>query len=551
MKIRALLATFFSLAVVPLLAAEEAPPTALGQQTYQLCVACHGLDGKGMKAGDLLMAPSLPESAFIRGGHADLIGAIVLKGIAKQDNRYVQAMLPLENALSDEQLAAVVNYVLDEYGKEKPKRSTARDAAKWRKTFASQQSPYRRADLEQILQLADSPTLLRNLRYRFYEGKWEELPDFSQLDPSRSGALPDGRISLAPARDHRKPFGMVFEADFTVPKTADYHFTLGSDDGSALVIDGEGILDNDGIHPAQSKRIKEHIEAGEHTLKVLYFDGGGQRALGLSVRGPDIGTVLLSEAPPVKQKGKQSYDPIPLKPRSPGEAIVHRAFLPDAGPRAIAVGYPGGVNLAWDAGTLNLAYLWRGEFMDAAPHWNGRGSGSKPLGRDRLKPLPPSYPLQVLSSPDEPWEPLRQGRIAYERDTADPTKEITFDLEHPDYQFAGYRLDENRFPTFRYRYRDIDVTDTFVPAIEAGIEGTVRTLTLTGNPPGGLHLRIAQVDGLDETAPGVFSAGKEMTISAEGAAIRRGEGKPELLLPVTGPGAVSVTYRWTRPMPAE
>ena len=101
MKIRALLATFFSLAVVPLLAAEEAPPTALGQQTYQLCVACHGLDGKGMKAGDLLMAPSLPESAFIRGGHADLIGAIVLKGIAKQDNRYVQAMLPLENALSD------------------------------------------------------------------------------------------------------------------------------------------------------------------------------------------------------------------------------------------------------------------------------------------------------------------------------------------------------------------------------------------------------------------------------------------------------------------
>jgi len=70
----------------------------LGQQTFQMCVACHGPDGKGVKAGDLIMAPSLPDSGYLKGNHLDLVTAIVLKGILKEDNKYVQAMLPLEAA---------------------------------------------------------------------------------------------------------------------------------------------------------------------------------------------------------------------------------------------------------------------------------------------------------------------------------------------------------------------------------------------------------------------------------------------------------------------
>src|SRR6056300_1570471 len=38
----------------------------LGKQTYQTCVACHGPDGKGMKAGEVSLAPSLHESEFIK-----------------------------------------------------------------------------------------------------------------------------------------------------------------------------------------------------------------------------------------------------------------------------------------------------------------------------------------------------------------------------------------------------------------------------------------------------------------------------------------------------
>ena len=41
---------------------------------------------------------------------------------------------------------------------------------------------------------------------------------------------------------------------------------------------------------------------------------------------------------------------------------VVRAFLPDAGPAAIAVALPGDQNFCWDAGNCRLRYLWSGEF---------------------------------------------------------------------------------------------------------------------------------------------------------------------------------------------
>ncbi|OGG46518.1 MAG: hypothetical protein A3F84_15875 [Candidatus Handelsmanbacteria bacterium RIFCSPLOWO2_12_FULL_64_10] len=64
------------------------------------------------------------------------------------------------------------------------------------------------------------------------------------------------------------------------------------------------------------------------------------------------------------------------------EAIVLRTFLPGCTPRAIAVGLPGYVSYAWDAGTCSLRYAWFGDFLDAAPTWAGRGgTPAKLLGK--------------------------------------------------------------------------------------------------------------------------------------------------------------------------
>ncbi|MEM6915480.1 MAG: cytochrome c, partial [Verrucomicrobiota bacterium] len=187
----------------------------LGKLTYQSCVACHGPDGKGVKAGDLLMAPTLHGSDFVKEGKEDLLTAIILKGILKEDNQYVQAMLALEEALDDEQIAALVAYTTKEFGGKRIS-PTANDVATWRKEYQDRTSPWKRSDLEELVKAADEPRLLSNLTYSLYEGKWEELPDFSKLEPIKTGKLEDGLITLSPADDIKGGFGMVFDGTLTI-----------------------------------------------------------------------------------------------------------------------------------------------------------------------------------------------------------------------------------------------------------------------------------------------------------------------------------------------
>jgi len=526
--------------------AEEDPTLALGRQTYQICVTCHGPDGKGLMLGDLLAAPSLIDSPFVKGDHADLLAAILMKGVVKEDNKYLQAMLPLEAVFNDEQLAAVIAFVTSEFGgKRRP--VGAPKVAKWRKDFANQTSPWKRATLQEMLTAADTPPLLSDLTYSLYEGKWNKLPDFSALTPVETGEFEDDLISLDPAAKTKKGFAMVFEGRLTIPYSGDYQFSLASDDGSALVIDGETVVGNDGIHPLKSVGMKETLEVGDHRIKVLYFDGGGQRALALSVKHDKLGTLQLSKEKIDGKKEKSSYAPILLKPENPGEAIVHRAFLPDSHPRAIGVGYPESLNLVWDADVLNVAYLYRGEFMNAANHWNGRGSASDPGSAERAK-IAPGLPFQVLASLDQPWVDDATLKVPYERDTAAPTKEITIIVRPEGYQFEGYRLDENRFPTFRYRFGEMEVTDRFDPATFGDKKGFTRTLKLTGKAEEHTYYRLANTGGQSTDADGWIAIGSDLSLRIEGVEpITRvmPTGK-ETLLPISGESDVKISYRWDK-----
>lgn len=522
----------------------------LGRLSYQSCVACHGPDGKGVVAGPLKMAPSLHESAYIKGDHPQLLTAIVLKGVHKEGNEYVQAMLALEAVLQNDQIAALINYLTQEFGGTRRNVKPSQVAA-WRKEYAKRTSPWKRSELAEMLAEATAPPFLSKLGYKLYHGEWKKLPDFSSLTPVSTGTLDDGHITLAPAKDHKHGFGMVFDAEFTIEQSGDYVFSLTSDDGSALIIDGETVVGNDGIHPAKTASMKEALEAGLHTMQVQYFEGGGQRTLALSVKGPGkFGTRWLSVEREEARKAAQSYDPIPLTAVNPDEAVMHRAFLPDAKPRAIGVGYPGAVNLVWDADLLNLAYVYRGDFMDAAPHWNARGSGSTPLGQDRVKTAQ-GLPFQILESLDEPWEPFSEAKVKYERDTSDPQTEITINVRHPDYQFRGYRLDAKRFPTFRYDYRKLSVTDSFSPGGIDGVTSLIRTIAIEGEPDEHTYFRVADTGSL-KLENGWHDVGQGLKVRVEGAepTTRKSGDRDELLVPVSAATTLTLTYRWNAPLAA-
>lgn len=384
--------------------------------------------------------------------------------------------------------------------------------------------------------------LLADLKYKIYEGNWQKLPDFSSLEPVAEGESKDGLIDIKLSKK-KDQYGMVFNANFEIPKTGDYEFEMGSDDGSQLIIDGENEILIDGIHPPQFQKKKLKLEEGLHSMEVRYFEGGGGEEFYFTVKSKHIGGLVnLSKMTRGGggSKVKQAPTPIPILPENPGEAVMYRNFIDGSNPRGIAVGYPGGVNICWDADLMNVVLLWRGGFMDGSRHWNGRGQGAQPpAGFDVAKPAI-GFPLQVITPEGAQWQKEYKGTYLYDRDNPESKTERSYIEQHPDYQFTGYRLDKKRFPTFNYKYQQLQVTDRFEPKeFEKGIEGIERTVTFTGEAAGGTLFRIAEKGEKDEE--GWYHLGDTLKIKAEGSNI---VGENLVVVVRGGEQTVVVQYSW-------
>ena len=60
-----------------------------------------------------------------------------------------------------------------------------------------------------------------------------------------------------------------------VEKEGDYTITATSDDGSRVFIDGKAIVENPGMHPMTEKSGTVKLSAGDHDLRIEYYQGGG------------------------------------------------------------------------------------------------------------------------------------------------------------------------------------------------------------------------------------------------------------------------------------
>jgi outer membrane protein OmpA-like peptidoglycan-associated protein len=124
-----------------------------------------------------------------------------------------------------------------------------------------------------------------------------KLPDFSKL-PSK-GTLYATKLDV-PERDFKKGFPGVsnrfewfaldYKGSFSAPVAGDYGFSLESDDGSKLLIDGKLVIDNDGQHSTEEAEGKATLAAGPHAIEVQYF------------QGPRYGIALMLQWKPPGQK---------------------------------------------------------------------------------------------------------------------------------------------------------------------------------------------------------------------------------------------------------
>jgi glucose/arabinose dehydrogenase len=123
------------------------------------------------------------------------------------------------------------------------------------------------------------------LNYNYYEGSWNNLPNFSGLTPVKTGTVT--HFSLTP-RNGNDNFAFRFTGYVQVPTNGLYTFYTSSDDGSRLYIGSTLVVNNDGQHASRELAGTIRLRAGKHALTVTYFERTGKEVLNVSYAGPGI-----------------------------------------------------------------------------------------------------------------------------------------------------------------------------------------------------------------------------------------------------------------------
>ena len=145
------------------------------------------------------------------------------------------------------------------------------------------------------------PGALRGRFYRLFKST-SVLPDFSRPRPSGFLYTTTLNYPLQPVGDEW--FGIGYEGMFHVTKPGNFRFQLTSDDGAQVIIDGKRIINNDGIHGAETEDGFIRLDAGAHQIRAPYFQGPQ----------PYVALILEVQAPGGKMRifDTDDFRPLPV-----------------------------------------------------------------------------------------------------------------------------------------------------------------------------------------------------------------------------------------------
>ncbi|MBS1714264.1 MAG: alpha-L-fucosidase [Armatimonadetes bacterium] len=111
-----------------------------------------------------------------------------------------------------------------------------------------------------------------------YPGKFESMPKFETLRPEETKKLDLVTLADDPKREF---VARLYTGYINAPEDDAYKFWLLSDDGSKLWIDGQLVVDNDGLHSPLEKTGVVGLAKGFHHVRVEWFNASGGAELQL------------------------------------------------------------------------------------------------------------------------------------------------------------------------------------------------------------------------------------------------------------------------------
>ena len=138
---------------------------------------------------------------------------------------------------------------------------------------------------DNLLPAINPTNIINGLDYKYYEGSWTVLPDFSTLTHIKAGATTNFNLTLA---NRTSQYGFNFWGYINIPIDGQYKFYTSSDDGSKLYIDKVLIVSNDSIHGTIEKSGSIGLKAGKHAINGIFFQQSGGAVFNVSYESSTI-----------------------------------------------------------------------------------------------------------------------------------------------------------------------------------------------------------------------------------------------------------------------
>ncbi|WP_166461162.1 3-keto-disaccharide hydrolase [Flavicella sediminum] len=222
--------------------------------------------------------------------------------------------------------------------------------------------------------------------------------------------------------------------------------------------------------------IQQQVEVSGPTRAAMFYD---EMATGpLMIQGDHgklaIRNIKYSHSKFKVPKNTINKELVVIKPDS--KPYLLRSFLDYKGEKlnyVVSMGTTEGVHYSYDVSQGALLQVWRGRFMDVTDMWHRRGIAqlAQPLGS--VIPFFKGPSLASLSNMESRW-----------------SEEVNFE----DMEDRSYLLDKNGTPTFKYKLKDVNVSDKI--ELEYGGRSLKRNLKIE-NPPANLYCRVVSAKELE------------------------------------------------------
>ena len=329
---------------------------------------------------------------------------------------------------------------------------------------------------------------IKDLTYEYYEGQFD---DFTQLKPTnltRKGKAEAIDFRLA---DNVNKMALVFEGKVQIAESADYQWVIKRYGVAKLELDGKEVIAPTWKFINESETYKTTMTLGEHTFKVGYIKNfsWSPTAAALLLQKPNARPFALHAEASLPDPAPEPV--IEVAPKQTPQLL--RSFMEHGGKKkthVISVGDPQGVHYAYDLNQAGLLYVWKGGFLNATDMWYERGEPQTAKAVGATISLTGRCPIALVLDKNEALP-----------DTLDPHAELIL---------KGYTLDSLRYPTFKFDYKGVILTETYrntrlLDGQTEGGQNLQRTIKAT-NPTGKTLLyRLADGDVITDLGKGLYA----------------------------------------------